>query len=162
MDQMTELLRPEAETCVLRARQNEASERVMDYNSDYSDVEAEQLEAKEGDEWRGQYLPTACELSSGEVKKAETFISQAKGEDARQPQNPKKDFQAKVEDARQPPFAEKQPCRPGRGKWAEVKETMIKITRARLKELSQDGDDRVSPAQESYIGSLTNPDVYQW
>ena len=28
---------------------------------------------------------------------------------------------------------------------------MIQITRARLKELSQDGDDELSPAQESYI-----------
>ena len=36
---------------------------------------------------------------------------------------------------------------------------MITITRARLKELSHDGDDRLSAAPESYIESMTNPDV---
>ena len=97
--------------------------------------------------------------ANGEVKKTEVLISQAKGEDARQPQNHKKDFQAKGEDARQPSLTEKLPYKPGRGKWAAVKETMIKITRARLKELSQDGDDRLSAAQESYIETLTDPDV---
>ena len=48
---------------------------------------------------------------------------------------------------------------PDMSKWVEVKETKIKITRARLKELSQDGDDRLSSAWESYIESLTNSDV---
>ena len=35
----------------------------------------------------------------------------------------------------------------------------MKSTRARLRELSQDGDDRLSAAQASYIETLTDPDV---
>ena len=172
-NRMYELLRAETEmeTEVVRATQNEMSERGIDYDSDYSDEEAKELFEHAGFKIMKQFEEEGTgyfdneerhqveALSNEEVKRTEVFISQAKGEDAKQPQNHKKDFQAKGEDARQPSLTKKLPYRPDRSKWAEVKEIMIKVTRARLKELSQDGDDRLSPAQESYIDALTNPDV---
>ena len=183
MGPVNESLGPEAELCVLQAMQGqvdpwmeimETMRSEQDEDSDYSDEEEQEelhwqgqdanLEINGGDEIEDQ-VNLICESrdwtgdQAVEVQKTEVFISQAKGEDARQPQNSRKDFQAKGEDARQPQVADKQPFKPEKVKWTEIRETITKITRARLKELSQDGDDKLSPAQEAYIESLTDPDV---
>ena len=168
--QMYELLRTEAAVCAVRATQTEVLERDLDRDSDYADEDLElfehawfekmgQLEEEDTRYFDNEERHQVEVSAKGEVMKTEVFISQAKGEDARQPQNHKKDFQAKGEDSRQPSFTKRLPYTPDRGKWAGVKGTMLTTTSARLRELSQDGDDRLSAALESYIESLTNPDV---
>ena len=95
-DQMYELLRAETEMCAVRATQTEMLERVIDYDSDYSNEETElfehagfermrQFEEEDTGYFDDEERHQVEALSNGEVKKTEVFISQAKGEDARQP-----------------------------------------------------------------------------